>query len=661
MVEEDPEKLNKLFEDYRVEYQKVQAEEDEAKDKKRRKLEEIEDELMGTQNAKRTAELYQEYMEEHKRTNREGEMQEEASGSRDPASYAEPEVMHIDQVMMEEWPGQEKKWDDDVNYYVKKIRHVSDDEEEYAWDDVNNFELPMKLVREARKEEMKHMMQKICKVVKRSEAHRVTGRGPISTKWVDTDKSHGNGEMLVRSRWVARDFKTKGEKDREDLFSATPPLEIIRYLLSRQATRRRDGKERKTLYIDVKKAHLVPKCTQDVYVELPAEAGAQADECGKLDYWLYGCRPAAQAWEEDYAGAFEEAGFRRPASCPVVFSHLQRDLIGAVHGDDFVFVGLDEDLDFVEDLLKSKYDLKVRGRLGSGENDKKSIDMLGRTIKLHDWGITWEGDDRHRKLIMEQFGFDKDSKILTKNGYKDEEDEEKSPHKLNKHECKEYRTLAARMNYMAQDNLVIQFAAKEVCRRMASPDEEDFARAKRLARFIAGVKTVEWEYPWQEEEETRVLRVLADSDWAGCRRTRRSTSGGVMMIGQHPLKTWSVTQITVATSSAEAELYAMSEGASRGLGMKTILQELNVEMSLLVIWTDSAAAKAFVSTRGLGRMRHLEVKDLWMQELVRNGRMKILKVRGDRNPADVLTKYLDRATLVSVSALGGFRVVPAGD
>jgi hypothetical protein len=262
---------------------------------------------------------------------------------------------------------------------------------------------------------------------------------------------------------------------------------------------------------------------------------------------------------------------------------------------------------------------------------------------------------------MEQFGFDKDSKILTKNGYKEEEDEEKSPQKLNKQECKEYRTLAARMNYMAQDNLVIQFAAKEVCRRMSSPDEEDFARAKRLARFIAGVKTVEWEYPWQEEEETRVLRVLADSDWAGCRRTRRSTSGGVMMIGQHPLKTWSVTQVTVATSSAEAELYAMSEGASRGLGMKTILQELNVEMSLLVIWTDSAAAKAFVSTRGLGRMRHLEVKDLWMQELVRNGRMKILKVRGDRNPADVLTKYLDRATLVSVSALGGFRVVPAGD
>ena len=103
----------------------------------------------------------------------------------------------------------------------------------------------------------------------------------------------------------------------------------------------------------------------------------------------------------------------------------------------------------------------------------------------------------------------------------------------------------------------------------------------------------------------------------------------------------------------------MSEGASRGLGTKTALQELGVNLELVVIWTDSSAAKAHVSTRGLGRMRHLEVKDLWMQELVRDGRLRVAKIRGDRNPADVLTKYLDRATIIRSSALGGFKVVPA--
>lgn len=56
-----------------------------------------------------------------------------------------------------------------------------------------------------------------------------------------------------------------------------------------------------------------------------------------------------------------------------------------------MFVGLDEDLDFVEGVLKKNYELKVRGRLGSGEKDRREIDMLGRVIKWYEWGIAWEG------------------------------------------------------------------------------------------------------------------------------------------------------------------------------------------------------------------------------------------------------------------------------
>jgi hypothetical protein len=344
----------------------------------------------------------------------------------------------------------------------------------------------------------------------------------------------------------------------------------------------------------------------------------------------------------------------------VAFCHRERDLVGVAHGGDFVFAGLGEDLDFAERVLKEHYELKVRGRLGSGEKDRREIDILGRRVRWREWGLTWEGDDRHQKLVMEHFGSDETSKVLMKNGYKeDETKEEKEPQKHDLQECKAYRMLAARMNFMSQDNPAIQFAAKEVCRRMANPTAEDFVKAKRLARFIAGVVTVEWEYSWQEEQEARTLRVFVDSDWAGCLKTRRSTNGGLAVLGRHPVRTWSTTQPVVATSSAEAELYSMAEGACRGLGFKTMLSEMSVEVEL-AISTNSSAAKAFASTRGLGRVRHLEVKDLWLQALVRDGRVSLAKMRGDRNPADVLTKYLDRATVQAVLALGGFRVVPAG-
>ena len=98
------------------------------------------------------------------------------------------------------------------------------EEEEFAWDDVNNSALPLELVKNARQEDMRHMKGKIFKVVKKEEAWKVTGKAPISTKWVDTDKTHGTGTPMVRSRWVARDFKDPKEKECEDLFSATPPI-----------------------------------------------------------------------------------------------------------------------------------------------------------------------------------------------------------------------------------------------------------------------------------------------------------------------------------------------------------------------------------------------------------------------------------------------------
>ena len=113
------------------------------------------------------------------------------------------------------------------------------------------------------------------------------------------------------------------------------------------------------------------------------------------------------------------------------------------------------------------------------------------------------------------------------------------------------------------------------------------------------------------------------------------------MLGTHTLKTLSTTQATMAMSSAEAEYYAMIEGSLRALGLQSILRELGLSKDV-VVRTDSSAAKGFSSQRGLGRMRHLEVKDLWLQEAVCRGKLRLCKVKGEGNPADIFTKYLDQ-------------------
>ena len=103
------------------------------------------------------------------------------------------------------------------------------------------------------------------------------------------------------------------------------------------------------MFIDARKAHLNPECEQDVYIHLPEEAGCPPGYCGKLNYWLYGFRPAAAAWEKHYSGKLEGSGFVKGESCGVVFYHQTRDLACVVHGDDFTFCGLEEDLLWIQE------------------------------------------------------------------------------------------------------------------------------------------------------------------------------------------------------------------------------------------------------------------------------------------------------------------------
>ncbi len=110
------------------------------------------------------------------------------------------------------------------------------------------------------------------------ECLRTTGKAPITTKWIDTDKG-SNGEVMVRSRLVAQDCKRKGEADRFELFAATPPLEAKR-MLSRMAVLKNlehPSKKYKLMFLDVKKAHLNGKLKEDewAYVVLPPKPGAR--------------------------------------------------------------------------------------------------------------------------------------------------------------------------------------------------------------------------------------------------------------------------------------------------------------------------------------------------------------------------------------------------
>ena len=89
---------------------------------------------------------------------------------------------------------------------------------------------------------------------------------------------------------------------------------------------------------------------------------------------------------------------------------------------------------------------------------------------------------------------------------------------------------------------------------------------QKLGKYFKGRLRLVSKFKWQEMPV--VLTTFTDSDWAGCLKFARWTSGGVVRLGEHTIKTYCKQQKVVALSSAEAELYAMVAASAESMAVQ---------------------------------------------------------------------------------------------
>ena len=75
-----------------------------------------------------------------------------------------------------------------------------------------------------------------------------------------------------------------------------------------------------------------------------------------------------------------------------------------VHGDDFVFAGVDADLAWAHCALKENILLKKVGTLSGDAGDVQEIRVLNRVLRWTAWGIAYEADPRHAELLIQASG-----------------------------------------------------------------------------------------------------------------------------------------------------------------------------------------------------------------------------------------------------------------
>ena len=503
-------------------------------------------------------------------------------------------------------------------------------------DDVTGKGLNKDLAKAARRLEMQFFKKmKVYEKVPRWEAAR-KGCKVISTRWLDINKGD-QANPNYRSRLVGREIKTD---TRLDLFAATPPLESLRLICSICASNQDRTQPYRIMSIDVRRAYFYAKATRPMYVETPIEDFEPGDEgkVARLNLSLYGTRDAAQNWAKEYTSFLKECGFTIGKVSPCNFSHPEKELALTVHGDDFTVTGPTTSLKWLQKKMEAKYEIKT-DMLGPETGMSKEVQILNRTLSWKGSGITYEADQRHAEIVIEQMNMKKGSAVSTPAVAEASDEVERrlrSP-ELTGESATKYSGLAARINYLSLDRSDLQYAAKTVSRYMSQPREHDWGALKRIARYLVGAPRAVQTFRWQSSPG--YVTTYVDSDWAGDKASRKSTIGSAMCLGSHMIKSWSTTQQVIAMSSGEAELYAMVKGASQTKCLMSMMLDYGLEVDAKVC-SDVSAAIGIAHRRGLGKTRHSQVQYLWVQNEVAEGRRLVKKIGTDDNPADLLTKAL---------------------
>jgi hypothetical protein len=500
------------------------------------------------------------------------------------------------------------------------------------------------LLKAAREEELS-FMETIDMWEKSSyeECYLRTGRGPVSTRWVDVDKGR-EGDPDIRCRLVARDFKVRGDGRELEVYASMPPLEakrlIFRMAVVKGCVGGDDHRGRvKLMFVDVRKAHLNGKLRDDefAYIQLPSEAGGGV---GRLKRWLYGMRPAAKAWENDYSEKLMgEAGFLRGKGSPSVYFNPVSGVRLVVWGDDFSFLGREKDLLDILDKMRAWYLIKLRGIVGPDPGDLKEIRILNRLLRWTTEGVEYEADDKHVQTVIKGVGLEGDSNgtdVALPVDYEAEEGDLE----LSGQQAKVYRSLAATVNFLALDRPDIQFPAGVLGRTMARPSTRSWANLKKVGRYLRAHPRVVYKYPPCELDMARELWTFGDSDWAGCKTTRKSVSGGAITLAGGLIKSWSNRQATRALSSGEAEFYASSKAGIETLGVESLMIDMGWPVVSKKILTDSDACRGMTARRGLGKVKHIDLRRLWLQEAVQTRGLELGPVEGIANPSDPMTKLI---------------------
>ena len=378
-----------------------------------------------------------------------------------------------------------------------------------------------------------------------------------------------------------------------------------------------------------------------------------------------GQRRAALHWNEFFEETVQESGFESFEAMPTVFRHSIRKMFLPVHVDDVLLVGSTFDCKWCLDELSKKFSLKSNGPFPAGKDAE--LEYLKKNILVTSDGIIMEPCKQYIPKLLELLGVEnRREKACPHHNNLDVYDRERIMTKelLNQEQTRVFRGGLGLCLYLAQDRPDIQEAVRVLSTYMGSPTIRAMSALKHLACYlkntrdfgvhlsncsVGGVLRDNWSHVenMHEESGTFNLECYCDSNWAGSKVTRKSTTSGMVFLNGNLILSMCKTQATVALSSCEAELMAITHMTAESIMISNVCRFLlkipgyaiSPEFDF-VVYTDSSSAKSIAQRRGVGRLKHLDIRLLWIQRFVKERFLRLKKIATVDNVADLNTKNL---------------------
>jgi len=390
--------------------------------------------------------------------------------------------------------------------------------------------------------------------------------------------------------------------------------------------------------MDVVTAFLNGDLKEEIFMAVPEglQSESTSGKVCKLLKSLYGLKQSPRQWyAKMHSFLVNRLEFRSSPNDPCLYTRHSGSsiLLIALYVDDLLIAGsVNSEVQSIKNQLAIRFEMKDLGVARVMLGIEISRDRTNRNLFIN--------QSEYANTILERFGMVNARPVVTPM--------EKSYAELSELPSKPARNVPYRqvigslMWLMVGSRPDLAYAIGRLAQHSQSPTEYHWIAIKRVLRYINGTKNHGILY---DRSLPINLKGYSDSDWAGCRNSRKSTSGYIFLVAGGAVSWRSKRQTCVALSSCEAEYVAMCLATRESIWLSRLLCDLRNQdqpkIAALGVDNDGSIDTA-QNTAINQRNKHIDLQYHFVRDAVQSKRIRLEQCDSQNQMADPMTKPLDR-------------------